>query len=59
MESYLIIICVLSVLGIIFEHVQHKEFVQRHPDYDKCPSGVLGFVLIAVVSLIAIINRFT
>lgn len=42
---------VLALVGAFFEYAQHKDHRQKYPDA-PCPSGVLGFVILAVVLII-------
>lgn len=47
-----IFIFILSVISAFFEHQQHKEHRAQYPDIKPCPSGVIGYVLIAVIALV-------
>ena len=52
MNGWLIGIAALSVIGAFFESQQHKEYHRDHPDYEPSHTGVLGFVIIAIASVI-------
>lgn len=47
-----VIIGILAAIGAIFEYWQHKEYHEKHPDYARCPSGVIGFIVISIVSVV-------
>ena len=55
MNYPLLFVAILSSIGAFFEYCQHNEYSKKHPDYEKCPSGVFGFVLIAVLSVLKLI----
>lgn len=43
---------ILSVVFIFLEYFQHKQYAEKHPDYDECGSGVIGFVILAISLLV-------
>jgi len=43
MNTSFLFVAVLAATGAFFEHQQHKEHA---PD---CPSGTLGFIILAVI----------
>ena len=52
MNISFLLVAVLSVAGAFFEHQQHKDYAAKYPDAPECPSGVLGFIILAVICLI-------
>ena len=52
MNGWLIGISILSLLCAFFESQQHKDYHRNHPDYEPSHTGVLGFVIVAVASII-------
>ncbi len=43
-----ILYAMLAGIGAFFEYAQHKEFQKKHPDYEKCPSGIIGYILLFI-----------
>ena len=52
MNGWLIGIAILSLLCAFFESQQHKDYHRNHPDYEPSHTGVLGFVIVAVASIL-------
>lgn len=47
-----IILGCISLLGAYFEYCQHADYAKKNPDSPKCPSGVIGFVILSIVSFV-------
>ena len=52
MNSFTLISGIASAVFAFFEYVQHREFNQKHPDQVPCPSGIYGYILLAIVLII-------
>ena len=44
-------IAAASILFGILEYFSHKEYHEKHPDYEKSYSGIIGYIIIAVAAL--------
>ena len=42
----------LSIFFAVIEYFQHREYREKHPDYARCTSGVIGFCVLALALLI-------
>ena len=51
MKIDVLVAAVLALVGAFFEYAQHSDHRKKHPDA-PCPSGVLGFVILAVFLII-------
>lgn len=52
MNTFMFCVGIASVVFAFFEYVQHREFNQKHPDQVPCPSGIIGYILLAIVLII-------
>lgn len=42
---------IAAVVFAVIEYFCHREYHEKHPDYDRSFSGIYGYVLIAIVAL--------
>ena len=52
MNTSFLFVAALSAVGAFFEHQQHKDYAAKYPDAPDCPSGTLGFIILAVICVI-------
>jgi hypothetical protein len=46
-------IALLSAVFAVVEYIQHKEYNNKHPDQDRCGSGIIGFIVITIALVAA------
>ena len=44
-------VAIASVVFGVLEYFQHQDYHKKHPDYEPCPSGIIGFIFIAIVAV--------
>ena len=42
----------LSCVFAFLEFCQHNDYHKKHPDYENCPTAILGFVILAIACII-------
>ena len=47
---------IMSVIAIFVEYFQHRDFAEKHPHDEQCPSGVIGGVILSIIILIAAVK---
>ena len=52
MDTFMIMIGVLSGACAVVEYYQHKQHRDQYPDIKPCPSGVIAFVFLALACII-------
>jgi len=48
MNVKLIALGVISAVFAVIEYIHHDSYHKKHPDYEKCGSGIIGYILLAI-----------
>ena len=51
MNTSILTIAFVSIVFAFLEYLNHKDYQQKHPDYDRLGSFVFGFIIIALIAI--------